>query len=160
MRVGITGHRHRPGIDWRWVAEAFGAELQRLGPVCGVTSLAIGADQIFADLVLKLGGEIEFVRPCADYRDDFHDAEGLVFDHFLSAARSVVIIKPMPDRPSSYLAAGRYIALNSDLLFALWDGQPALGKGGTAEIVAYAQRIGTLVLRFDPFKRSRAWGFG
>jgi len=39
-----------------------------------------------------------------------------------------------PDR-RSYLAAGRAILRQSDLLVALWDGEPARGTGGTGQIV-------------------------
>jgi hypothetical protein len=34
--------------------------------IVGVTCLARGADQVFARVVLELGGEIEFVLPASD----------------------------------------------------------------------------------------------
>jgi hypothetical protein len=35
------------------------------------------------------------------------------------------------------------------VLIALWDGQPSRGKGGTAEIVAYARQRGIPVVWID-----------
>ncbi len=33
----------------------------------------------------------------------------------------------------------------SDQMIAVWDGQPARGYGGTADVVAYADRVGVPV---------------
>lgn len=156
MRIGITGHRHRAGISWDWVHDAFAAGLRARDPEWGVTSLASGADRLFAELVLERGGAIEFVCPMADYREDFEGEERAAFDRLRAAARSTIEIPPMPDRDSGYLAAGEWVARNCDLLFALWDGEPAAGKGGTAEIVAFARRLGRPVLHFEPLGRTIA----
>ena len=45
----------------------------------------------------------------------------------------------------AFLAAGRRVVENSDLFLAVWDGQPAKGKGGTADIVEYARNRGSKV---------------
>ena len=42
-------------------------------------------------------------------------------------------------RTEAYEQAGRYIVEHSDVLLAVWDGLPARGRGGTAEIVAWAR---------------------
>ena len=42
-----------------------------------------------------------------------------------------------PTREAAYEQAGHWIVENSHALVALWDGEPARGQGGTAEIVAY-----------------------
>jgi hypothetical protein len=39
----------------------------------------------------------------------------------------------------AYEAAGRWIATESEVLIAVWDGQPARGRGGTADTVSYAR---------------------
>lgn len=43
-------------------------------------------------------------------------------------------------RERAYEAAGRYVVDHCDMLLAVWDGRPARGRGGTAEIIAYARR--------------------
>ena len=42
-------------------------------------------------------------------------------------------------------AAGKAIAERSDLVLAVWDGRPAGGLGGTADVVKYARERGTTV---------------
>ena len=42
-------------------------------------------------------------------------------------------------RNKAYEDAGRYVVTHCDILIALWDGRPSRGRGGTAEIVAYAR---------------------
>ena len=37
----------------------------------------------------------------------------------------------------------------SDVLIAVWDGEPARGRGGTAEVVAYARSLGKPVVLID-----------
>jgi hypothetical protein len=37
------------------------------------------------------------------------------------------------------MAAGRSVADRSDLLLAVWDGAPAAGFGGTADVIRYAR---------------------
>jgi len=40
------------------------------------------------------------------------------------------------------MAASRLMVDAADELFAVWDGQPARGHGGTADVVAYARERG------------------
>ena len=57
-------------------------------------------------------------------------------------------------RAQAYEAAGRYVVDHCDLLIAVWDGKPARGRGGTAEIVAYARekkRPLIVVSSLDPY---------
>ena len=46
---------------------------------------------------------------------------------------------PARTREEAYLAAGLGVLDRSDALLALWDGEPARGRGGTAEVVAEAR---------------------
>jgi hypothetical protein len=115
-------------------------------PVTGLTSLAAGADQIFAQAVLQAGGQIIAILPSGQLETSFEEATALArFQHLLARADE---ISRMPfDEPSeqAYWAAGRAIVERSDRLFAVWDGKPAAGLGGTADVVAYARERGTSV---------------
>jgi hypothetical protein len=42
-------------------------------------------------------------------------------------------------RNKAYEDVGRYVVTHCDVLIALWDGKPSRGKGGTAEVVAFAR---------------------
>ncbi len=43
------------------------------------------------------------------------------------------------------MAASKLMIDHSDELYAVWDGKPARGYGGTADVVAYARAHGTSV---------------
>jgi hypothetical protein len=51
---------------------------------------------------------------------------------------------------AAYEEAGRIIVDEGDQVLAVWDGQPADGRGGTGDIVAYALSTGRAVERIDP----------
>ena len=50
--------------------------------------------------------------------------------------------------------ASRVVEL-SDIVLAVWNGKPAKGKGGTADVVAYAIRRGVPLIHIDS-----AWRVG
>jgi hypothetical protein len=64
------------------------------------------------------------------------------FTTLLEQADHVIELPSEDTREACYLAAGLYVLDHSDVLIALWDGEPARGTGGTAEIVAEARRRG------------------
>src|SRR5262245_12360298 len=88
MGVGITGHQMPENFNaWRWAEEVMGAELGRLPPpLIGVTSLAIGADQLLAELVLRRGGRIHAVLPFADIERTFEPAILPAFRRLITVA--------------------------------------------------------------------------
>lgn len=49
-------------------------------------------------------------------------------------------------RRQAYKDVGTYVVDNCDVLIALWDGKPASGKGGTAEIIDYARKRGRPII--------------
>lgn len=109
----------------------------------GVSCLADGADQLFAAHVLAAGGTLEAVLPCEDYAESLTAEDSRARFEGLSRAAASVLTLPYP-RPSEqgFLAAGQALVDRCDHLFAVWDGQPARGLGGTADVVAYARERG------------------
>lgn len=59
--------------------------------------------------------------------------------------------KHLPNKAST--AAPKRVVDLSEFMLAVWDGQPAKGKGGTADVVSYAQQKATPVLILDPIRR-------
>lgn len=151
MKIGVTGHRHRPNIDWKWVRSAIVEQLRALpGPVVGCTSLAAGADQVFADVVLDLGGSLDVVIPFPEYDETFDKRADLNrFRKQLARAASITVLKTRATREDGYLRAGHEVVDRSEALLAIWDGKPAAGRGGTAEVVAYARAAGKRVMHVD-----------
>ena len=106
----------------------------------GVTCLARGADQIFAQAVLDLGGTIEVVIPAADYADRIPDHESRArFDRFMAQAQAVHEMPYEKSGSEAYLAASKMLIRRGDIVMAVWDGTPADGKGGTADAVKHAK---------------------
>lgn len=144
VRFGVTGHQVLPAA----IVDRAMAHWRRVLPVgvqlCGVSSLAEGADQLFAAYVLSTGGALEAILPCENYAGSLVTDDGRArFEELRRAARSVVTL-PFP-QPSeqAYLAAGQALVDRCDHLFAVWDGRPARGLGGTADVVTYARSRGT-----------------
>jgi hypothetical protein len=143
--VGFTGHRRVEKPEA--VAEAFRkaiASLRKEGQeLLAISSLAVGADTIFAREALAAG--LKWIAllpmPREAFRDDFTPEDWKEAEGLLTQAAEVRT-SPSGDRPQCYLDCGKLTVDDSDILVALWNGQPAHGPGGTAEIVAYARSIG------------------
>jgi hypothetical protein len=146
-RIGITGHR---GLSPR-TQELIGAALRKeLEPdagaeLVGVSCLAGGPDQLFARMVLDLGGTLEVVVPAEQYRDglDLDEQDG--YDELFAKAKHVERLPFVESTEQAHLAAGRAVVDRSERLVAVWDGKPARGIGGTADIVSYAYQAGVSV---------------
>jgi hypothetical protein len=142
----VSGHRGLPADTVTLVDAAIRAELQASGGrITGLSSLADGADQIFAQAVLDLGGQIETVVPAEKYRDSLPAEARGEYDELL--ARSVAV-HPMPfaePTPEAYMAASEFMIDLAGELWAVWDGEQARGYGGTADVVAYAWDNGKAV---------------
>lgn len=148
-RVGCTGHQRLSPVTRRRVAQEIAAALLRLDgaePILGLSSLAAGADQCFALAVLAAGGRIHAVLPSEGYEGTFvsHEDRRQYLSLLSLSDEPTTLAFPHPDE-DAYLAAGKHVADNCDVLLAIWDGQPAAGRGGTGDIVAYARARGVEV---------------
>lgn len=147
MRIGLTGHQNIPPQALEYIARGINDVLDRVSDeLVGVSSLAAGADQLFASLVLERGGRLEIVIPCRRYEKTFPLPEDLTnFQTLLERAASVETLSFDEPSEEAYLAAGCRVVDLSDVLLAVWDGQPARGKGGTGDIVEYARSRATRI---------------
>ncbi|WP_069172324.1 hypothetical protein [Streptomyces griseus] len=143
-RIGVTGHRSIPPEAHTHVLEGIRAVFRAAeGSVEALSSLAVGADQIFADLALAHGAELTAVIPSGDYEACFDEAADLARYRTLRArAVREVRLDFAHSTDEAYYAAGAYIADHCDRLLAVWDGRPARGLGGTGDIVTYARNLG------------------
>ena len=147
MRIGITGHRriYKPEKVIEVLTNAIGQWPARLqsGPFIVLSSLAEGADQLIAGYILKFFQSkliVPLPLPVDDYLQDFKSQKARdSFLHLFNLAAETYASAQSNHRPECYLEAGRYIVENCDLLIAVWNGLPARGVGGTAEIVSLAR---------------------
>lgn len=141
MRIGVTGHMNLTPAVARLVSDALRAHLALLtGELVGVSCIARGADSLFADAVLAVGGSLEVVLPSRDYRQaKVKPDHAEQFDRLMEAAKTVRIMDFDHANRQAYEAANEAVLSTVDQLVAVWDGQPGTGTGGTAEAVNEAQ---------------------
>lgn len=155
-RLGITGHRGLPPATARLVNDALRDALAEYGAgITGVTSLADGADQLFARAVLDQGGSIEVIVPATQYRADLPAATHAEYDDLLSHASRVHRLGFVESTSEAHMAASELMISMISELVAIWDQQPARGYGGTADVVAYARDQGRPVRVIWPDGASR-----
>jgi hypothetical protein len=163
LSVGVTGHRPArlgdgyaerlsPAIavllaslaaaartahlaDKRWFEEQ-PPELRLISP------LAEGADSLCAEAALGAGWRLDAILPFvrSDYAQDFETpAAQASFERLCDAATSVLALPGARTQANAaYEAAGHMMLAQADIVLALWDGQPARGRGGTTLILADA----------------------
>lgn len=157
LSIGVTGHRlnrvSRPQLDRlapevvRLMAQLASLAARRrsgAAPRLWVHSaLAEGADQHLAELALQGGWSLHALLPFDAHRCavDFDGAARSRYEQLLACADRRTELAGRPDRSGqAYRQLGHAILDRSDLLLAVWDGGPARGPGGTAEVVGEALR--------------------
>ena len=152
FRIGLSGHQQIGDestvqfvsqqlrdllATYRQMARDKGQEM------VACSALAMGADQLFVKTALELGIPVEVVIPCAKYAEIFPTSEALDEYHCLLNSCQNVHSLPFEDCSNdAYLAAGHWIVDQSDLVLLVWNGYPAAGKSGTADIASYARLVG------------------
>jgi len=146
FRIAITGHRGLPEDTRQLIDAAIRTALARAPrPMTGISCLADGADQMFARAVLDAGGSLNVIVPAAQYRQGLPEESHYAYDDLLSHADSVRQMPFSESTSEAHMAASRVMVEAADLLLAVWDGQPARGYGGTADIVHEAHNTATPV---------------
>jgi hypothetical protein len=145
--VGFTGHQ---GLEPPTMALVEGMLRDRLVWLAqrdeflvGVTTLGPGADQLFARVLLEVGGFLYVVVPARFYRAQFEDEDAKEeYERLYARAMWFRELDYGPSTMIAHMEGGREVVHLSNMLLAVWDGQPARGPGGTADIVEYARRRG------------------
>ena len=152
--VGFSGHRQL--ADSGSVLRALTQALELLrqeakGEWVALSSVATGGDQLFVGRALEMGFTWHAILPMprAEFSRDFSPAEWSDVETLLGRAQHVRVITENGSRDDAYLDCGMETVNGSDVLLAVWDGDPARGKGGTAEVIDYAKSIGKPVLIID-----------
>ncbi|MEJ2551355.1 MAG: hypothetical protein P8Z42_08675 [Anaerolineales bacterium] len=148
--VAVSGHRELADRESVIVAleeaisaieQAFPRQTYRL-----LSPLAEGADRLAAAVVLlrplwKLWAILPL--PVEDYQRSFSStASRSEFDVLLKKTQKTLLLRPPVDRIEAYRKLGIYLVDHCHVLLAVWDGLPARGPGGTAEIVGFARKRG------------------
>ncbi|MFJ9416697.1 hypothetical protein ACIRPT_21245 [Streptomyces sp. NPDC101227] len=157
MRVGITGHRGLPEPVEAQVRTLLleHVETYDARDLVGISCVADGPDTWWAQAVVAAGGQIEVVVPAAEYRESLPEWHHPVYDDLMERASDVHDTGLKESTSEAHQAGSEILVGLSERLVAVWDGQPARGYGGTADVVAYAERVGVPVVILWPEDASR-----
>jgi len=154
MTVGIIGHREIMKEERAGVRKSLDAILTELKSTAhalrAISLVATGADTIFYDAAKALGIDVEVLLPFQidKYQDDFTEPgdfekfEEIVIAQKLETKEPLALLTTdsKQERDVAYLNAGKHLIDQSDYVVAVWDGQPARGIAGTAQLVTYARQ--------------------
>lgn len=151
--IAITGHQHIPEQAFEYVRDGLGRFLDTylgLGKqVTAVSCLAVGADQLFANEALNRGFNLKAINACKNIESTF-DGQGLAeYRRLLAATFESDTMLYDESSPEAYLVASEHMIDISDVVVALWDGQPG-SPGGTGDAVSYARSQGKPVVLIWP----------
>src|SRR6185437_16614350 len=143
LRIGVTGHINLAAGTEVLIRRALATYLTTVPAteILGVTCLAAGADQLFAQTVRDAGGAYEVILPAADYRAVVPHDERPQFDELLAGAR-VVVYAAESSGAEAYVAANHLLLDRIDRLVAVWDGLPCADAASTAAVVSAARGRG------------------
>jgi hypothetical protein len=135
MIAGFSGHQDL-GDERKvqWVRSELEGLLPELNVASGCLSLAAGADQLFAGLLLRNNLPYKVVIPCRRYEETFATAERAKYFFLLSKARERVDLDFESPSEIAFYAAGKRVVEESSILIAVWDGQRAHGLGACPSI--------------------------
>ncbi|MGV9263538.1 hypothetical protein ACWDRR_02610 [Kitasatospora sp. NPDC003701] len=146
MRVGITGHRGLDEVVECQVRQLLDEAVRGLGAgLVAVSCIADGPDAWFAELVLEHGGQLVVVIPAEQYRESLPEDHHALYDRLLSRASEVHRTGMTESDSVAHMAGSEILVDLVDEVLAVWDGKPARGYGGTADVVAYAEGCGVPV---------------
>ena len=155
MKVGVTGHQDFASSEvQKWVEQEIRNNIATRTIEVGFTCLARGADQIFAEVLLQQHVPYTAIIASHDYEKTFPEGQRAKYRELLAQAQSVVKLDNQYATEEAFFSAGKEVVQLSDFIIAVWNGLPAKGLGGTADIVKYAFGHNKPVLHIDTTSRT------
>ena len=153
--ISITGHRIIRIDDLSAIKAEISKRLIKLKEkyqgqsICLLSGLAEGADRLVVEIGLQLGIPYKAILPMAfsKYIADFETQASLdEFNYLLKQAISIEVLPTITqltdeNRNLCYQQLAVYLANNTDVLMALWDGDTTEKPGGTSQVVRYFREI-------------------
>ena len=140
-RLAATGHRGLPKATAELVRAALETEISKhaSAELVGLSCIADGADMQFAQAILAHGGRLHVIVPARKYRADLPAHYHPIYDALIARAAEVIQLDHVESDSEAHMDASLRMLADADELFAVWDGKPARGYGGTADVVAAAR---------------------
>lgn len=169
ITIGISGHRNIDSNDQN-LKLLLTKELKKIidinDNITLLSPLAEGSDRLFVHTAIEVGSDkidkLRVMMPFKkeEYLKDFESAESkkefiaMTLEQDDKKYKGIgVEVNEVPcsqDKEDGYLKSGQWTANHSDILFVIWDGKPANGKGGTAEIVEFAKIKNKKIVMINP----------
>ena len=156
MKVGITGHQNlidTATIDW--LTKEVENEIKKMKIEEAYSCLAIGADQLFAKIILAHKISLIAIIPCREYEQTFNSDDIEIYKSFINHATNKIQLAFDSPSEEAFYEAGKTVIKNSDVIFAFWNNLPAKGLGGTADIVSYAKTLNKQIIHLNPLTKTK-----
>ena len=156
MKIGITGHQNlvdKPTISW--LKNELLEEIQNMQIEEAYSSLAIGADQLFAEIILTIHIPLVAIIPCINYEFTFDKNNIKIYKAILNKSSNKIQLDFNSPSEQAFYEAGKLVANKSDIVFALWNNLPSEGLGGTADIVDYAKKLNKKIIHLNPISKTK-----
>ncbi|SHF33508.1 hypothetical protein [Chryseobacterium takakiae] len=151
MILGITGHQDLKSFNLDWIKFTVNNFLKENDIIKGLSSLAIGSDQLFCRQLIKKNIPYDVIIPCDNYISTFKtlkDSES--FLGLLNMSKGIYTLNFDKPSESAFYSAGIEIVNKASVIIAIWDGKPAKGLGGTGDIVKIALQQKKSVYHINP----------
>jgi hypothetical protein len=171
ITISITGHRVLSAAQQEHLRPVLSRAIENViytlsqegeAQLVALSPLAEGADTLFAEAAMACGLPLRVILPFEReyYMRDFsgEDANAHfdnIYDH-VPLAEDTVLGKyggDQDDINQLYLNIGMKVVDECDYLVAIWNEKPGNGKGGTADVVAYAKEQKKNILLINPEDR-------
>jgi hypothetical protein len=149
-KIAITGHRNliEPKEVRKNIAMSLAYFKDKYTQLEALSAVAVGADTIFVEEAQKQDIPTRYFLPfqLEIYQEDFDETQLDTLNKLLDG-QDFEVVAPLKtidpnERNDAYMAVGKRLVDEADIVLAVWDEQPAAGKGGTGDVVAYARTQG------------------
>ncbi len=153
--IALKGHRRlrQPVAVGEALAALLGALSEEIdGTLVGISSIARGADTLFAEAILALSLPWRALLPVslAEMRQDFTEEDWRYRERLLVRAAEIQVRGGATVRDEADLECGLDTVDQADLLIAVWDERPGALPGATGGFVAYARSVGKPLIILNP----------
>ena len=152
--VGFSGHRKlaEPEKVAKGLREAFDRLAANHGPFATISSAASGADTLFVEEAARRLWPYLLILPFpkSRFEKDFTPSDWQRILPLIEKATRVEEATTEASDEAAYMETGVQTVDRADVLLAVWDGKPAAGFGGTANVVSYARELGKPLILIDP----------
>jgi hypothetical protein len=157
MKVGITGHQNLTAAETNWLKEELIIEIKRMKIEEAYSCLAIGADQLFASVILANNIPLVAVTPCKKYEKTFDDKHIELYKTLVRQATNKILLDFEYPSEEAFYEAGKTVVNKSDVVFAFWNNLPSKGLGGTADIVSIAEKLNKKIIHLNPITKTKKY---